>query len=81
MYYKVYNTYENFKVDDGGDNARLIHIQKSSNGPSGSGSDSSQFKRSYSAVYKIDSTALRKWEKNAMKSVARVSFNLVDNYR
>ncbi|KAI1726637.1 clc-like domain-containing protein [Ditylenchus destructor] len=62
------------EVDDGDDNARLIHIQRSSNGPSGSGSDSSQFKRSYSAVYKIDSAALRKWEKNTMKNVARTDF-------
>jgi hypothetical protein len=32
------------------------------------------FKRSLSAVYKIDSTALRKWEKEAMRNVQKQQF-------
>uniref|UniRef100_A0A915E575 Uncharacterized protein n=1 Tax=Ditylenchus dipsaci TaxID=166011 RepID=A0A915E575_9BILA len=63
------------EMDEGDDNARLIHIQTSAQdlGPD-------RFKRSYSAVYKIDSASLRKWERNAMRSVGgRTDFKRINS--
>uniref|UniRef100_A0A914DW33 Uncharacterized protein n=2 Tax=Acrobeloides nanus TaxID=290746 RepID=A0A914DW33_9BILA len=48
-----------------------------------SGSDQ-PFKRSFSAIYKIDSVALRKWEREQMKSLRQNNFkraNSVPNFR
>uniref|UniRef100_A0A914YXG0 Uncharacterized protein n=1 Tax=Panagrolaimus superbus TaxID=310955 RepID=A0A914YXG0_9BILA len=57
--------------------AKLVKIEVEDNDSLqllGSGSSSQPFKRSYSAVYKIDSVALRKWEKEAMKGFKKNNF-------
>uniref|UniRef100_A0A7E5A0Y6 Protein ECM7 n=1 Tax=Panagrellus redivivus TaxID=6233 RepID=A0A7E5A0Y6_PANRE len=58
--------------------AKLVKIELEDNDSHqliSAGSSDQPFKRSFSAVYKIDSVALRKWEREYMKSVRRSKFN------
>ena len=55
--------------------AKLVKIEVDDNDSNqllSSGSSDQPFKRSFSVVYKIDSAALRKWEREAMKSFRKV---------